>query len=119
MGRMAMTRHFALAATAIMMAIFAGCGGGEPDTTEAPSISQGRWGHSATLLEDGRLLIVGGHETPSRKLDSAEIYDPASQTWSSAGNMSAKRGEGHKATLLSDGRVLVMGDIDEPDRGYL
>ena len=108
------TRLIALAAAALTLAVFAGCGGGDPDTTEAPSIAQGRWAHTATLLEDGRVLIVGGHETASKKLESAEIYDPASQTWSSAGNMSDKRGEGHSATLLSDGRVLVFGETDEP-----
>ena len=114
MGRLAMTRYFALTAAALMLAVFAGCGGGDPDTTEAPSISQGRWAHSATLLEDGRVLIVGGNMSASGKLDSAEIYDPASGTWSSAGSMSDKRGEGHTATLLSDGRVLVFGETDEP-----
>ena len=114
MRRLAMTRYLALAAVALMMAVLAGCGGGDPDTTEAPSISQGRWAHTATLLEDGRVLIVGGHESASLKLASAEIYDPASQTWSSAGNMSDKRGEGLSATLLSDGRVLVFGETDEP-----
>jgi N-acetylneuraminic acid mutarotase len=114
MGRLAITRYLALTAVALMMAVLAGCGGGDPDTTEAPSISQGRWAHSATLLEDGRVLIVGGHETASGKLETAEIYDPASQTWSSAGSMSDKRGEGHSTTLLSDGRVLVFGETDEP-----
>ncbi|MDE2861719.1 MAG: hypothetical protein OYI31_01090 [Chloroflexota bacterium] len=109
-----MTRYFALTAAALMLAVFAGCGGGDPDTTEAPSISQGRWAHTATLLEDGRVLIVGGNMSASGKLDSAEIYDPASGTWSSAGSMSDKRGEGHTATLLSDGRVLVFGETDEP-----
>ncbi len=108
------TRYLALAAAAMMLAVFAGCGGGDPDTTEAPSISHGRWAHTATLLEDGRVLIVGGHETASRKLDSAEIYDPGTQTWSSAGSMSEKRGEGLSATLLSDGKVLVFGETDEP-----
>ena len=114
MRRLAMTRYFALTAVALMMAVLAGCGGGDPDTTEAPSISQARWAHTATLLEDGRVLIVGGHESASLKLASAEIYDPASQTWSSAGNMSDKRGKWHSATLLSDGRVLVFGETDEP-----
>ena len=110
----ATTRYFALAAVALMLAVFAGCGGGDPDTIEGPSISQGRWGHISTLLEDGRVLVVGGQETPSRKLASAEIYDPTSGTWSSAGNMSEARGEGLTATRLSDGRVLVTGDVDLP-----
>ena len=114
MGRLAITRYLALTAAAAMLAVFAGCGGGDPDTAEAPSLSQARWAHTATLLEDGRVLVVGGHQTASQKLDSAEIYDPASGTWSSAGTMSDKRGKWHNATLLSDGRVLVFGETDEP-----
>ena len=106
-------RLVALLGFSLMLAAFAGCGGGEPDAAEAASISVGRWGHTATLLEDGRVLVVGGQETPSRKLDSAEIYDPAADTWTSAGSMSVERGQGHTATLLSDGRVLVSGDSDE------
>ena len=106
-------RYFALAAMALGMAIVAGCGGGGGDTTEAPGLAQGRWGHSATLLEDGRLLVVGGNESPSRKLASAEIFDPGASSWSSAGDMAEPRGVGHTATLLADGRVLVTGDSDE------
>ena len=103
----------ALVGMALLLAVFAGCGGGEPDAMEAAGLSVGRWGHTATLLEDGRVLIVGGQESPSRRLDSAEIYDPAADTWTSAGSMSVARGLGHRATRLSDGRVLVTGDSDE------
>ena len=106
-------RYFALAAMALGMAIVAGCGGGGGDTTEAPSLAQGRWGHSATLLEDGRLLVVGGQESPSRKLTSTEIFDPGPSAWSSGGDMAEPRGSGHRATLLADGRVLVTGDSEE------
>ncbi len=106
-------RLMALLGFSLLLAAFAGCGGGEPDAAEAASISVGRWGHTATLLEDGRVLVVGGQETPSRELDSAEIYDPAADSWSSAGSMSVARGEGHRATRLSDGRVLVIGGTDE------
>ena len=68
------------------------------------SMAEGRAVHTATLLDDGTVLVIGGGST----LATAEIYDPATGTWSAAGNL----GEGrvlHTATLLGDGRVLVTG----------
>ncbi len=106
-------RYFMLIAMMLGMVVIVGCGGGGSDTVEALGISQGRWGHSATLLEDGRVLVVGGQKSPSGKLDTAEIYNPVTETWVSAGSMAEKRGAGHRSTLLADGRVLVTGDNDE------
>jgi hypothetical protein len=69
-----------------------------------------RAGHSATLLPDGRVLVTGGSGSSGggSPLDSAEIYDPATGTWSLIAPMSTARFE-HTATLLPDGRVLVVG----------
>ena len=70
------------------------------------SMAEGRAVHTATLLDDGTVLVIGGGST----LATAEIYDPATGTWSAAGNL----GEGrvlHTATLLGDGRVLVTGSL--------
>jgi hypothetical protein len=69
---------------------------------------------SAVRLLDGRVLVAGGHtggEGVQVDLTSAELYDPATGTWSATGNM-LKPHEGFPATLLRDGRVLV-GDIYE------
>ena len=70
------------------------------------SMSAPRVGHTATLLNDGRVLVAGGNA--DLFLSSAEIFDPASGAWSLTGSMSTGR-VGHTATLLSDGRVLVAG----------
>lgn len=69
-----------------------------------------RTGHTATLLEDGKVLIVGGVDgrTLDRSLNSAELYDTVTGTWSITGSLNAPRG-GHKATLLKSGKVLVAG----------
>ena len=76
-------------------------------TPTPPGISQARSDHTATLLLDGRVLIVGG-EGDGAVLSSAEIYHLPSGTWSSGGVMSEARSS-HTATLLEDGRVLVAG----------
>ena len=89
-----------------------GCGGGEPDTTSAGSMTTPRWGHSATVLNDGKLLVVGGQERLSGRVGTAEIYDPVSNVWSAAANMIDPRGKSHSAVLLSDGKVMVMGDSE-------
>ena len=75
--------------------------------------------HTATLLRDGRVLVVGGLTVtlqgeglfPSQ-LTHAEIYDPTSDRWSMTAPVGARR-LGHIATLLPDGRVLVAGGQDD------
>ena len=66
-----------------------------------------RWGHTATLLDDGRVLVAGGKNNYLSAIES-EIFDPNTETWVSAGQMSYER-TGHTASLLSDGRVLIAG----------
>lgn len=68
--------------------------------------------HTATLLPDGTVLVVGGGPDPQP--DSAELYDPGTEAWIATGAMTAGRG-GHTATLLLDGRVLVAGGYGPND----
>ncbi|MDQ6783161.1 MAG: IPT/TIG domain-containing protein [Actinomycetota bacterium] len=73
-----------------------------------------RFGHTATLLGDGKVLIAGGCVTldPSGACTvataTAELYDPASRSFSPTGSMTRAR-IGHHATVLPDGKVLVSG----------
>jgi hypothetical protein len=75
-------------------------------------------GHTATLLPDGRVLVLGG--TSSRgATDSAELYDVGSGSWTATANMNAAH-TGHTATLLPDGKVLVVGggaELYDPGSG--
>jgi len=71
-------------------------------------MSIGRSSFTATLLPSGKVLVTGGWNSVGTVLSSAEIYDPATNSWTSAGNM-AKARSGHTATLLASGRLLVAG----------
>ena len=62
---------------------------------------------AAVALADGRTLIAGG-TIDGVPTDTVVIYDPASGSFSSAGQLLVAR-TGHTATLLDDGRVLIAG----------
>jgi parallel beta-helix repeat protein len=68
-----------------------------------------RWGHTATLLQDGRVLIASGTGSSDTPLASTEIYDPVAKTFSSSDSLATARRIGGSAVLLDDGRVLIAG----------
>ena len=75
------------------------------------SMTAGRISHTATLLNNGKVLITGGAiniNTLTFITDSAELYDPATGTFTGAGRMTTVR-EGSTATLLNNGQVLIVG----------
>jgi hypothetical protein len=78
-----------------------------PGFTATSSLATGRYYHTATLLQDGKVLVAGGLYTGG-VLASAELYDPALGTWSPTGSMFSARSR-HTATLLPSGKVLVTG----------
>jgi hypothetical protein len=79
-------------------------------------MATGRQLHTASLLADGRVLVAGGcaFELCPTPFTSAELFDPSSSRWSSAGDMTNRRFI-HSATVLADGRVLVAGGLAGPD----
>ncbi|MGD0601768.1 MAG: kelch repeat-containing protein [Terriglobales bacterium] len=77
--------------------------------TQTESMAMGRFLHTATLLQSGKVLIVGGALTStSDPVATAEVYDPATGIFTMTGAMKTAR-EQHTATLLADGRVLIVG----------
>jgi hypothetical protein len=92
----------------------------DPATGQFSKISDmttGRGNHTMTVLLDGRVLIAGGGIAepdwgPMVVLSSAEIFDPATNTFTPTGSMAVKRYK-HGAVLLPDGKVLVVAGSDE------
>lgn len=76
-----------------------------------PMATVRRGGHTATLLRDGRVLVVGGTGPAGAVLDSVELWDPATRAWTATAPLAAARAD-HGATLLTDGRVLIAGGVD-------
>lgn len=64
--------------------------------------------HTATLLPNGKVVVVGGWGDLAGTLGSAEVYNPATGTWTPTGSLASYRQQ-HTATLLLDGKVLVVG----------
>ena len=81
-----------------------------------PNMTTPRTGHTATLLPDGRVLVVGGKDFQDYH-NTAEIFDPAANdgigAWRTTAPMNAPRAS-HTATLLPTGQVLVIGGFSAP-----
>jgi hypothetical protein len=77
--------------------------------TQTGSMAVARFRHTATLLQNGKVLITGGTSLDSSNpTATAEVYDPATGTFTVTGGMTTAREE-HTATLLADGKVLIVG----------
>ena len=87
--------------------------------TPAANLNVARtFGHSATTLADGRVLVAGGGDERlplgEQYLASAELYNPATNTWTMTRSMTVER-LSHFAVLLTNGKVLAAGGADNED----
>ncbi len=76
----------------------------------------GRADHTATLLQNGQMLVAGGFSDVnfSVALASAELFNPVTGKWKTTGSMNTAR-IGQRATLLQNGQVLVAGGYNQVD----
>jgi hypothetical protein len=69
---------------------------------------------TATLLDNGKVLVTGGEDDDGNILASAELYDPTTGKFTKTGSMSIARSR-QTAALLRDGRVLIAGGSTADD----
>ena len=127
-----MTARIAIAL--LIVSSFCACGSDSVTTPEPPALERGlhevgkmtqpRYQHVATLLQNGKVLIAGGYAEPPTKVEdpspggtviyrpagvliTAEIFDPETGTSSPTGSMTVSR-YADNGILLPDGRVLIM-----------
>src|SRR5439155_18691098 len=79
--------------------------------TATGSLNIARYFHTATLLQNGMVLVAGGIDSNGIASASAVLYNPASGTWTATGSLNTGR-DSHTATLLQSGMVLVPGGIN-------
>lgn len=81
---------------------------GETPWSPVAPLFDARSNHTLTVIpQTGKILAVGGANA-STTLDTSEVYDPVSHTWSRSGNMHNRRSH-HTATLLPNGTILAAG----------
>jgi hypothetical protein len=78
--------------------------------TSNPAVPRVRC-HSTALLPDGRAFIVGGADASEQLVSAAEVYDPATAKWSSAG-VAPRFSGSTNIGVLTDGHVVVVGGAD-------
>ncbi len=78
----------------------------------AASMTDARAFHTATLLADGRVMVVGGNnkDLTNPAIASVEIYNPRTNTWTLTTSPYQPRMD-HNALLLKDGRVMIAGGM--------
>jgi hypothetical protein len=95
-------------AAAVSITILLATAAQAASSRETGRMADGRDGHLAFLLTDGRVLVVGGLNAARESSLTTEIYDPASGRWSVSGSVKIPRNFS-AGVVLADGRVFVVG----------
>ncbi|MDI1241809.1 MAG: kelch repeat-containing protein [bacterium] len=67
--------------------------------------------HTATLLQNGTVLIAGGYIGGDGNTSTAEVFDPGTNSFAAVAGMAVERSS-HTATLLPNGKVLIVGGFN-------
>lgn len=78
--------------------------------TLLPNMGVERNAHTATLLSNGDVLVVGGEHigSPRNLVTDVELFEHETRSWKKMPPLPAPRAH-HTATLLGDGKVLIVG----------
>jgi hypothetical protein len=101
------------------LALMAGAGQWLQVSADVPQVAANTWasagdfgampdGTASAPLNDGRIVVAGGHSSDGTLVSQVGIYDPALQSWQDGGQLATAR-TGHTASTLPDGRVLIAG----------
>ncbi len=123
--------HFAVELPNGKVLVYGGIGG-PPDATQTFAKAElydpatGQWSETSPMtsprvyapsvrLPNGKVLVAGGSPdiTQPGMVATCELFDPATEKWSSTGNLSVAR-LGGLLRLLNDGRVLLASGFEEP-----
>jgi len=107
---------FSITLLICLLAGFIQVKGQQPAWNATGALGAARTRHTATLLANGKVLVVGGLSVPNpccRLAGGAELYDPATGQWSATGSPITPRYD-HVAVRLANGKVLIVGGSGEP-----
>lgn len=82
--------------------------------TAATPLNTPRNAPCAVLLPSGKVLVAGGGNPTTLSLDTAELYDPATDTFTPTSEPMGAARLGSTCTLLGSGKVLVAGGLNGP-----
>lgn len=86
--------------------------------SETSEMRHARAYHASALLPDGRVLVAGGEDERGDSMTSAEVWDPATGSWSEVGSLLVPHhNETNSAVTLRSGRVLLAGGSNSRAEG--